>query len=243
MMSLHYSTHTITNGWPSTVRDIPSEIQSYWIFREELTVEDGIVLKGTYVVIPHNKCQATSQLIHKGDLGLGKCKLRAKDTVYWPGFNDQLEQLVLNCELCLKYSHSKCKEKSSKSLGQETPVHLWSKLATDIFHFEGSSSPLIVDYTSRFPVVCKLTSMTGEHIANQCKQVFSEYGWPDILISDNGPCYISQAFISVVQSFSVNYITSSPHYSHSNGHAEKYVQIVKSLFHKAREEGKDLYKC
>ena len=37
--------HTITHGWPSTIREVPSEIQAYWTFREELTIEDGIVLK------------------------------------------------------------------------------------------------------------------------------------------------------------------------------------------------------
>ena len=101
--------HTIMSGWPSTIREVPSEILPYLTFREELTVEDGIVLKGTHIVIPHKKHQATLNLIHEGHLGLNKCKMRAKDTVYWPGLNDQLEKLVLNSELCLKYSHSKCK--------------------------------------------------------------------------------------------------------------------------------------
>ena len=88
-------------------------------------------------MVPHKKCQAVLQLIHEGHLGLGKCKLRVKDTVYWPGLNDQLEKLVLNYELYLKYSHSKCKQKPSTSLGQEIPVHP-TKLASDIFHFEGA---------------------------------------------------------------------------------------------------------
>ena len=43
--------------------------------------------------------------------------------------------------------------------------------------------------------------------------------------------------------YNVNHITSLPHYPQSNGLAEKYVQIVKNLFYKAKEEGKDLYKC
>ena len=85
--------------------------------------------------------------------------------------------------------------------------------------------------------------MTGVHVVNQCKLVFSKYGWPDTLISDNGPCYTSQAFTSVMQAFSVNHVTSSLHYPQSNRLAEKYVQIVKCLYNKAKEEGKDLYKC
>ena len=85
--------------------------------------------------------------------------------------------------------------------------------------------------------------MTGQHVANHCKQVFSEYGWPETLISDNGPCYTANAFTSVMNAYHVNHITSSSHYPQSNGHAEKYVQIMKNLFYKAKEEGKDLFKC
>ena len=92
-------------------------------------------------------------------------------------------------------------------------------------------------------MVCKVTSVTGKHVANQCKSVFSEYGWPDTLISDNSPCYTSQAFTSVIQAFSVNHITSSPRYPQSNGLAEKYAQIVKCLFNNAKEEEKDFHKC
>ena len=114
--------HTITHGWPRTIREVSSEIQPYWTFREELTVEDGVVLKGTQIVVPQKKHEATLKPIHEGHLGLGKCKLRAKDKVYWPGLNGQLEKLILNCELYLKYSHSKCKPKPSTSLGQEIPV-------------------------------------------------------------------------------------------------------------------------
>ena len=67
--------------------------------------------------------------------------------------------------------------------------------------------------------------------------------WPETLISDNGPCYTVDAFTCVMNVYHVNHITSSPHYPQSNGLDEKYVQIVKSIFYKAKEEGKDLLKC
>ena len=128
------------------------------------------------------------------------------------------------------------------SLGQEIPIHPWTKVTTDIFYFDGDSYLLIVDYTSRFPVVRKLKSITAQHITSQVKLIFSEYGWPETIISDNGPCYSAEAFTKLMIDYSVNHITSSPHYPLLNGLAETYVQIVKNLFYKAQEEGVDLYK-
>ena len=108
-------------GWPKTIKQVPPELQPYWTFREELTIEDGLILKGTRIVILSQQCQAILIQIHKGHLGLNKCKFSAKETVYWPGLNTDLEDLVLNCELCLKYSTAKCKLEPSLALGQEVP--------------------------------------------------------------------------------------------------------------------------
>ena len=47
----------------------------------------------------------------------------------------------------------------------------------------------------------------------------------------------------MMKEYGGNHFTSSPHYPQPNGLAEKLVKIVKNLFHKAKEEGKDLFKC
>ena len=85
--------------------------------------------------------------------------------------------------------------------------------------------------------------MTAQHVINHFKLIFSAYGRPYTLVSGNGPCYASEAFTKIMQDYNVNHITSSPHYPQSNGLAEKFIQIVKNLFHKAREEGTDLFKA
>ena len=128
------------------------------------------------------------------------------------------------------------------SLGQEVLIHPWTKVATDIFHFENDSYLLLVDYTSRFPIVHKLMSTMAQQVASQFKLIFSEYGWPETIVSDNGPCYSAEIFTKLMRDYSVNHITSSPHYPQSNSLAEKYMHIVKNLFYKAKEEGTDFYK-
>ena len=60
--------HTIMQGWPSTIKEVPNVLQPYWTFREELTVENDVVLKGTRIVIPHKKHEAVLKLINEGHL-------------------------------------------------------------------------------------------------------------------------------------------------------------------------------
>ena len=103
---------------------------------KNLQLKMGLVLKGTRLIIPEKKREEILKLIHEGHLGLNKCKMRAKETVYWLGINEQLEQLILNCQLCLKYSRSKDKSMPHTALGHKIPSVPWSKVTTDIFHFE-----------------------------------------------------------------------------------------------------------
>ena len=51
-----------------------------------------------------------------------------------------------------------------------------------------------------------------------------------------------ETFTNLMKVYAVNHITSSPHYPQSNGLEEKFVQIVKNLFCKAKEEGVDVNK-
>ena len=219
--------HIVQTGWPQDICDLPKEIQPYWTFHEEMTIEDGLLLKGTCIIIPQTLHKGVIQLLHTGHLRLEKCLNMAKQSMYWPGLYEKLKSLLTNCTTCLKFSAQKPTSDKQHG-GHEIPVHPWLKLATDIFYFEGDSYLLIVDYIYHFPIIRKLSSMTGKAIAHHMQSIFSIYGWPNTLITDNGPFYTSKELQLLMQSMSVNHLTSSPHYPESNGLAEKFVGIVKN---------------
>ena len=50
----------------------------------------------------------------------------------------------------------------------------------------------------------------GNMLQTSASWFFSEYGWSETLISDNGPCYTVDAFTSVMNAHHVNHITSPP---------------------------------
>ena len=75
------------------------------------------------------------------------------------------------------------------------------------------------------------------------KAIFSEFGTPQSIVSDNGPCYAAQYFTDAMAEWGVNHIKVSPHHHQANGLAEEYVRIVKQLLTKAKESGQDPHKA
>ena len=164
-------------GWPQDTHDLLKEIQLYWTFHKEMTIGHGLLLKGTHIIIPQTLCQEMIQLLHTGHLALAKCLNKAKQSMYWPGLYEELKDLVTNCMTCLKFSTQK-PTSNRQYTGHEIPVHPWLKLAFNIFYFDGDSYLLIVDYTSHFAIIRKLSSMTGKAITHHMQSIFPNTDGP-----------------------------------------------------------------
>ena len=74
--------HVIVNGWPETMKELAPALKSYWTFREEITVENGMALKDTCIVTPHKMRKRILNQLHKGHLGENKCQAKPTQTVY-----------------------------------------------------------------------------------------------------------------------------------------------------------------
>ena len=53
------------------------------------------------------------------------------------------------------------------------------------------------------------------------------YGLPEVLVSDNGPGFVSKEFLRFTEANGVRHIVSPPYHPASNGAAERAVQLVK----------------
>ena len=55
-----------------------AHVMPFWNFRDELSVEDGLILKGQRIILPKSLHAAALEHIHYAHQGAEKCKLRAK---------------------------------------------------------------------------------------------------------------------------------------------------------------------
>ena len=63
--------------------------------------------------------------------------------------------------------------------------------------------------------------------------LFSIEGYPDEIVSDNGPPFQSKEFAKFLSRLGIKHTTSSPGYPCSNGFIEWHIQMVKNMLSKS----------
>ena len=115
----------------------------------------------------------------------------------------------------------------------EIPTRPWQNIGTDLIYFDNDNYIIVTDYYSKFPFVHKIKGLcTSNAVIAILKEIFSEHGIPEIVISDNGRQYSSGEFKMFASQWGFKYVTSSPHVPQSNGLAERFVQTVKAILKK-----------
>ena len=117
--------------------------------------------------------------IHSSHLGIEKCKQQARDVLFWPGMTSQIEDAVLNCQVCSTYQRSNTKE---PMLPHKIPKRPWSQVGADFFLFNGKNYLILVDYYYGFIELNLLYTTTSQQVITHLKSQFAHHGIPDRLI-------------------------------------------------------------
>lgn len=218
------------DGWPAK-HELAGAICPYYPVLTEITVANGLLLRGSRLIIPASMRLEILDKIHTGHQGITKCRERARQSVWWPGLSKQLEELVKSCPECVKVQ----KQRAQPLVTSTFPDSPWQKVATDLFEWKKENYLLIVDYYSRFIEVARLKRTTAEEVIQHTKSIFARHGIPEVVISDNGPQYSADAYKQFAKEYQFQHITSSPYYPQSNGEAERAVGTIKRLLNKEKD--------
>ena len=230
--------NVIKQGWPESKPRLPPELQDYFPFKEELTLQNGVIFKGNRVVIPLEMRDELKRKLHSSHLGIQACQRRAREAFYWPGMYTEIEEHISKCPVCNAYQHKQQKE---PMIQHPVPARPWQFIAADLFEFQGKEYLVTTDYHSNFFEVDKLSSQTSREVIDKLKCQMARHGIPDTLRSDNGPQFSSQEFMKFSELYEFDHITSSPAYPQSNGKAENSVKTAELIMLKALEAGTDPY--
>lgn len=228
----------VLKGWPGTQTEETQEVAEYWPYRDELCVQNGIIYKGTRILIPKVLRPYMLERIHNSHMGIESCLRKARDSLFWPKMSEDIKKTVEMCETCKSMAPTQQQE---PLLSHEVPELPWDRIGIDIFTVKGENFLVTVDYFSDFIEVDELQETTTAEIVKCLKRQFSRHGIPSVLVSDNAPNLVSREFELFAKKWEFRHVTSSPMHSRSNGKAEAAVKIAKTLIKKAKKEERDIW--
>ena len=208
--------------------------------RDELAVSDGLIFRGERVVIPEGMRKLMKECLHRSHLGVESVLRRARECLYWPNMAADIRQVVEKCEACRSYERLQQKE---TLITHETPTLQWEKVGVDLFSWEGRDYQVIFDYTSNFWEVDRMNSTTTTSVIKQLKSHFARFGIPSVVVSDNGPQYVSEEFCTFAAKWDFEHQTSAPGHQNANGKAEAAVKAAKLMFRKCKKSQTDPLSC
>ena len=141
---------------------------------------------------PRETATAILDELHCGHPGIVRMKSLARMHVFWPGLDQHIERVVQECSPC----------QVVQPLPAQAPVnpwawpsHPWHCIHVDFAGpFLDQMFLLVVDAHSKWPEVIPMKSTTASNTIRVLRSLFSKYGLPNEVVSDNGPQFVAEEF-------------------------------------------------
>ena len=89
-------------GWPNQRQEVPHITRHFWGTRDELSINSGLLLKGTGVCIPPELPDCTLADLHGTHQGTDGIQAQVREAVYWPSTDADKASYVCQCTICPK---------------------------------------------------------------------------------------------------------------------------------------------
>ena len=217
----------VMNGWPSNFDQCDSVLKPYWQLRHQISVMSDVLVMNNRVIIPPSLRPGILSKLHLGHQGIEKTRALARETVYWPGIDKDVELLCKSCSVCVTKAPRHVKE---PLISVPLPTRPWDKIGADFITLNDKKYLITVDYFSNYVEVHNFHSNpTGLSTVQRFKNLFARYGAPFELITDGGSEFCNAHFVQFCKEWQFIHTVSSPTHAQSNGKAESAVKNVKNL--------------
>jgi hypothetical protein len=212
------------SGWPQYMKE--EEIQPYFQRRTELSVDQDCVLWGTRVVIPMSLRPNLLLDLHSNHMGIVRMKAMARQYLWWPRLNAEIEEMARKCESCREQDPMPATKATSASW--DWPAGPWRRLHLDFAGpFLDKMFLIVIDAHSKWLDVFPLTTATSETTIRALRRLFSQFGLPEHIVTDNGSQFTSAQFKDFLVKNNIRHTCSAPGHPATNGLAERYVGYFK----------------
>ena len=226
-----------------------AENEPYPLNKSYIFVKDGLLMRREIsksnhdisyeqLVVPAALRNKLLWLAHdipaSGHLGVKKTKFRLTRHFWWPKCSKDIYQYVTSCDICQRVGKGS-KPKPAPLIPLPIISEPFEKVAIDIVGPLPTTAAgnrfilTIIDLGSLYPEAIPLPSHTAADVATALSQVFSRFGFPETILSDQAPDFMSQLMQVFLHDFNITQIRCSVYHPQSNGTLERFHRTLKSM--------------
>ena len=197
--------------------------------KNELTVvslENGeVLLHDTKLVIPAKLQNKVIAIAHEGHQGIVRTKQLLREKVYFPGIDKLVEEVCKSCIPCLASINKNVPEPLKMS---KMPDYAFQEVSMDFCgpFPDGKYLLVLIDDYSRFPFVEILNSLSSKTVIPSLDKLFSIFGIPQTLKTDNGPPMNGNEFKLFMESMGIKHRKVTPLWPIANGECERFMRTL-----------------
>ena len=194
------------------------------------------------IVVPVGCRQHVMSVAHEstwaGHLGITKTYQAILRHFYWPGLKSDIAKHCRVCHVCQVGG-------KPNQIAPPAPLHPIPVIAEPFERViidcvgplpqtkSGNQYLLtIMCAATRYPEAIPLRSITASAVVKALLKIFSTFGLPRVIQTDQGSNFKSGLFRQVLKSLSVHHIVSSAYHPRSQGALERWHQTLKSMLRK-----------
>lgn len=214
------------------------ELKLYQSLKPSLSIEEGIILNDSSIILPESLRITALELAHLGHPGMTAMKSILRQRVWWPGMNNAVEHFCKSCQSCVLTSQQ---HPPAPMTRRTMPTGPMRELVIDhngpYNRYKGCHVIVLVDCYSRYLFARLVNSTDFQSLEAVLCQIFKDHGNPVCIKSDNGPPFTSKEYILFCQKRNIQISHSTPLFPQQNGLAEVYMKIINKAMSIAILEG------
>lgn len=177
--------------------------------------------------------------LHISHMGVIKMKQKARNYFWWPKIDTDIEALANTYKICLE---TRCEPRKTALTPWQWPSTPWTRVHIDFMgRVHNCMFLIVIDAHSKWPEVVNMKKdTTSKKLIKVLDEMFSRFGLPKLLVSENGPKLTSADFREFLKKLKIKHIYSPPYYPATNGAAENFVRTIKDKVEKMIRDGHSL---
>ena len=182
-----------------------------------------------------NEREQILKTVHdNGHFGVFKCMEEIRKRFWWPGWKRQVKHIVSTCPRCEQYKENTERTRLPMITSQAEPNN-WRRLGIDICGplqttNDGNKYILVLqDYASKFVVAKPVATISSTVVIEWLRQVFQDFGWPQIILHDCGAQFQSEQFKRFASENRIELEEATVAHHQTNGMVERIIRTIETI--------------